>query len=287
LPYINELVGAGYAVAATDYEGLGTPGVHPYLVGLSEGRGMLDIARAAKRFSKITTTLIFGHSEGGQAALFAGEIAPSYAPDLKVTGVVAAAPAADLETILPAAGVLPGGAGYAVMGATGFQAAYPDANPASILTPIALAYVPLAKTGCAGAVLQALANNSNDVFAHSPLATPPFPTLLHENSAGNVATTAPMLLVQGSADELILQSLTDAFFAKACAIHDDVEYRRYAGIDHSGVVLAAETDVLAWLALRAAGKQTGGSGCQLGPQPGTPTTPVPPTSTPGGSSGHD
>ena len=39
---------AGYAVAETDYEGLGTPGVHPYLIGSSEGRSVLDIVRAAR-----------------------------------------------------------------------------------------------------------------------------------------------------------------------------------------------------------------------------------------------
>ena len=40
---------AGYAVVRTDYEGLGTPGVHPYLIGRSEGRGVLDIVRAARQ----------------------------------------------------------------------------------------------------------------------------------------------------------------------------------------------------------------------------------------------
>src|SRR5690349_15246867 len=48
LPFVKQLVDAGYVVAATDYEGLGTPGVHPYLVGESEGRSVLDAARAAR-----------------------------------------------------------------------------------------------------------------------------------------------------------------------------------------------------------------------------------------------
>ena len=91
---------AGYVVAATDYEGLGTPGVHPYLVGESEGRGVLDAARAAKALAATDAgdqVLVFGHSQGGQAALFAGELAASYAPELTVLGVAAAAPAADVE----------------------------------------------------------------------------------------------------------------------------------------------------------------------------------------------
>src|SRR6478735_8949332 len=77
-PELNAWVNAGYAVVRTDYQGLGTPGPHPYLIGKSEGRSVLDIVRAArdvfpgigKRF------LIAGHSQGGQSALFAaGEAA--------------------------------------------------------------------------------------------------------------------------------------------------------------------------------------------------------------------
>ena len=70
--------GAGYVVAATDYEGLGTEGVHPYLVGQSEGRGVLDAARAARDLRAAGAgkqVLVLGHSQGGQAALFAGELA--------------------------------------------------------------------------------------------------------------------------------------------------------------------------------------------------------------------
>jgi hypothetical protein len=38
----------GYVVAATDYPGLGTPEVHPYLVGTSEAHAVLDSVRAAR-----------------------------------------------------------------------------------------------------------------------------------------------------------------------------------------------------------------------------------------------
>src|SRR3954453_18317492 len=41
-PLLERWLKAGYAVVRTDYEGLGTPGAHPYLVGTSEGRSVLD-----------------------------------------------------------------------------------------------------------------------------------------------------------------------------------------------------------------------------------------------------
>ena len=82
--------------------------MHPYLVGESEGRSVLDAARAAHGSDGATarraSVLVFGHSQGGQSALFAGELAASYAPELDVLGVAAAAPAADVEHILPLAG---------------------------------------------------------------------------------------------------------------------------------------------------------------------------------------
>ena len=256
LPYIDDLVKAGYVVAATDYEGLGTPGVHPYLVGESEGRGVLDAARAAKNLAATDAgddLLVFGHSQGGQSALFAGELAASYAPELKVLGVAAAAPAADVEQILPLAGSIRGAAGYLVMGAEGLHAAYPDADPAAVLTPAALTKANVATTQCADAVLQAYAGTTGTVLAHDPLSIPLIQNLLHENSAGNRPAGAPLLIVQGSADTTIPQALTDMWTTKACAIGDTVDYMIYPGATHTTVIAAAQSDVLQWLADRAAG----------------------------------
>ena len=39
----------GYAIAQTDYQGLGTPGLHLYLIGRAEGASVVDIALAARR----------------------------------------------------------------------------------------------------------------------------------------------------------------------------------------------------------------------------------------------
>lgn len=46
---LDRWVAAGYAVVQTDYEGLGTPGEHPYLNGVSEANTVVDIVRAARR----------------------------------------------------------------------------------------------------------------------------------------------------------------------------------------------------------------------------------------------
>lgn len=258
LPFVKQLVDAGYVVAATDYEGLGTPGVHPYLVGESEGRNVLDAARAARALTATggnDQVLVAGHSQGGQSALFAGELAKSYAPELDVLGVVAVAPAADVEHILPLAGSINGGAGYLVMGVEGFDAAYPDADAESVLTPDALAKANVASAACAGAVMEAYQGVSGPaVLATDPLTIPSLQTLLHQNSAGNRPAGAPLLIVQGSADTTIPKVLTDAFVVKACAAGDTVDERVYDGATHRTVIDAARDDVVAWLKDRVAGK---------------------------------
>ena len=102
-PEAASLLENGYAIAATDYPGLGTPGPHPYLVGDSEARAVIDSVRAARSFPGLensTRYAVWGHSQGGQAALFTGMIAKSYAPELQLVGVAAAAPATDLSALM-------------------------------------------------------------------------------------------------------------------------------------------------------------------------------------------
>jgi hypothetical protein len=103
IPHVPALVALDWVVVATDYPGLGTPGVHPYLVGESEGRAILDAVRAAAQVEKSGAGKrfgVWGHSQGGHAALFAGELAASYAPELQLSGIAAIAPATDLGQLL-------------------------------------------------------------------------------------------------------------------------------------------------------------------------------------------
>src|ERR1700754_5166988 len=97
-PLLNSWLKAGYAVVQTDYEGLGTPGEHPYLIGVSEGRGVLDIVRAARELDPGIgkRVVIAGHSQGGQAGPFEGSLARKWTPELAVRGTLAFAPVSAL-----------------------------------------------------------------------------------------------------------------------------------------------------------------------------------------------
>ncbi len=94
----------GWTVTATDYPGLGTPGPHPYIVGASEGRSVIDSVRAARNLDPTLSgkSVMSGHSQGGQAAIFASELADTYGKGLHLRGTVALAPASNIDLIAPA-----------------------------------------------------------------------------------------------------------------------------------------------------------------------------------------
>jgi pimeloyl-ACP methyl ester carboxylesterase len=110
---LNQFLKQGWAVVMTDYEGLGTPGRHPYMLGRSHAYGVLDIVRAAHALhpDKLSKKFaITGHSQGGQAALFAAAEAPQRLKaqeGLELVGVLAYAPASDMTKLFFDGAVLP------------------------------------------------------------------------------------------------------------------------------------------------------------------------------------
>ena len=106
---LNTFLDKGWAVLMTDYEGLGTEGLHPYLLGESEAHGILDIVLAARRLYPAELSkrmVIVGHSQGGQAALFGAHHAPIWTPELDLRGVAAMAPASAVHLLVAGGSVL-------------------------------------------------------------------------------------------------------------------------------------------------------------------------------------
>ncbi len=99
------LLERGYAVAVTDYEGLGTPGLHSYVNREASARAVLDLARAAgdvpgSDVDETSRTVFTGYSQGGGAVAAAAELHPQYAPDVNLVGTAAGSPPADLLATL-------------------------------------------------------------------------------------------------------------------------------------------------------------------------------------------
>lgn len=253
----------GMIVAATDYEGLGTPGLHPYLAGISEGRGTLDIVRAVKQLPGSTASddvIIWGHSQGGHAALFANQIAGEWTPELHVLGTVAGAPPSELLLIADA---LKGGnfQGYLAMVAGGLNAAYPEAKLPLLLTPEALGRMHVLDEGCTAEVFAAFNGLPYDDFAKAnPASVPVWRKVLAENDPGHVKTPDPILVIHGEADEQIPPVASKLLFDRLCGLGQVIERRTYPGQSHAGVIGPSFEPMMAWMLDRIAGKPTAG-GC--------------------------
>ncbi|MDU8498776.1 alpha/beta fold hydrolase [Pseudomonas syringae] len=89
--YLNEWLGRGYAIVATDYQGLGTPGLHPFGLSSPLAYGVLDSIRAVQKadFNLSSRVVVFGQSQGGRAAFATAVYQKAYAPELNIVGVVA------------------------------------------------------------------------------------------------------------------------------------------------------------------------------------------------------
>ncbi len=89
--YLNFWLAQGYAIVASDYQGLGVPGGHPYLATRPAAYSLLDSVRAVQsgQFPVSRKVVVIGQSQGGGAAFATAGYAPTYAPDLDVRGVVA------------------------------------------------------------------------------------------------------------------------------------------------------------------------------------------------------
>lgn len=248
----------GMVVAATDYEGLGTPGRHPYLVGESEGRGVLDIVRAARQLDEAAASdrvVIWGHSQGGQAALFADQIAPEWAPELDVVGTVAGAPPSQLPLMADAVGRGPFGF-FLAMAVAGWAAAYPDADPADVLTPLGLERLALVDEGCAASLAARWSQAPGEELVRPDAADPgagPWRELFTANDPGQRAGEGPVLIVHGADDELIPVGSSALLADQLCRLGQAVDRRVYEGATHGSVVAASQADVLEWIDARLAG----------------------------------
>jgi dienelactone hydrolase len=249
-PLVRRWLKAGYAVVRTDYEGLGTPGVHPYLVGVSEGRSVLDAVRAARalepRLSK--RYVIAGHSQGGHAALFAASLAKKWVPELQLRGTVAFAPASHLETQFRATlGISGAGGGLGAIVGLGLRAidtVQPGLGVPGLLTPRSAAVYPQTETVCYDALSATSSFGGvplNQILRSSASLDPLF-AAVGGNDPEKLSIKTPVRIEQGDADGTVFKVFTDQLVDQYKTGGAKVTYKLYPGVSHGGVVNAAAKD---------------------------------------------
>jgi acetyl esterase/lipase len=245
---------AGYAVANTDYEGLGTPGGHPYLVGVSEGRSVLDIVRAARKINPRVGKrfAIMGHSQGGHAALWAAALARKFTPELQLKGTVAYAPASHIKDQAGLLDALKDPTPLSALVATifrGNEIADPSLKILSILTDKVSGLYPSVDERC----LSDLAKpDSWGGIAPSEIVREgtdraPLLAAVDRNDPENLTIRTPLFIGQGTADGTVIPIFTDQLNNELSQKGTKVTYKKYEGVDHGGIPEAAKVAARAYL----------------------------------------
>ncbi|GAB2735409.1 lipase family protein [Amycolatopsis magusensis] len=255
--FIDAMLQRGWAVAITDYEGLGTPGLHTYVVGQSEGRTVIDAVRAATRLPAAGLeaggpVAFSGYSQGGGGAAWAGELAPEYAPELDVAAITAGGTPADLTAVSQ---YLDGsiGFGFLLLSALGLDAAYPELDLPAYLNDKGRELYETQQGACVDAVFGYAFGHIADYTTSNPLAEPDWQARLDENELGDRTPEAPIYLFHGIVDEIIPLAQAQELRSKYCAAGVDVTWGIFVG-EHVTTLVFSAGSVLGFLGERFAGK---------------------------------
>jgi pimeloyl-ACP methyl ester carboxylesterase len=260
---LRSFVRDGYVVAATDYPGLGTEGPHPYLVGASEARAVIDSVRVAAKLPGAgggRKFVVWGHSQGGHAALFTGIIAKAYAPELDLLGVAAAAPATDLVTLMNEDIDSAGGKNITAMTLWSWQRVF-NANMDKLVDRRAIPVIDQLARECIEGPFDLRARQRTEqpleqyfLTTRHPSDVEPWHTLLAQNSPGNLPTEIPVFLAQGTDDVIIRPKVTQGYAAALCGAGSKVRILSMPNIGHGAAAQASTEAVLEWTSARFAGK---------------------------------
>jgi acetyl esterase/lipase len=256
---LEEMLQRGYVVAATDYPGLGTAGPHPYLVGISEGRSVLDSVRVARQIPGAGTGRAFaawGHSQGGHAVLYAGILARTYAPELQLTGVAAAAPATDLGLLVTGNVNSSGGKNVTAAALWSWSQVY-GLPISSIVAPQAIPDVNRLVGDGIEKLFDVIERRSPSTeLEHSFLKVEsltdlePWRSLISCNSPGMLPPTVPVFLAQGMKDTLVLPEVTENYMQRLSKDGVAVQWHPMAGSGHLSAARDSADAAIAWMADR-------------------------------------
>ncbi|KAF2418346.1 lipase family protein [Microbacterium sp. B35-30] len=248
IPGLDEAIARGWVVVASDYSGQGAPGVFPYLIGRGEARSSLDAVLAAREVEGLNLsrrTAVWGHSQGGHAALWTSQIAGDYAPDIDVRGTALLAPVAEPIAL---AEELTSGDANAMLSIliswvlVPYADTYDDIDLTRYIAPGSEAIVREMTQRCPSepGVIVSVAT-ALGVSEDRPLFVGDLTAgALGRRLADNTPTGPwgqPMLIGWGDEDEVIPPHLQHEFVEQLCADGNQVRFLEYRGYDHLGILL--------------------------------------------------
>lgn len=259
-----DAVKRGYVVVAPDYAGLGSGGVHPFLVGEDTARAVLDAVRAARGIPGAAAGgryAVWGESQGGHAALWTAQLSRRYAPELGLVGAAAAAPPTELADNL-------------------------RLSPNKSVRAMFMAFIgyswsnhygaPLTTFGgkqTQGILTRLAKNNCIELSAKPRLGTilgvatvqarwkaldlgkvEPWAGLARRNSPATRGLGMPLLIAQNATDDLVAASVTRAHARALCRAGERVRWIDIAGAGHASSARDSARVTLDWIGDRFAGR---------------------------------
>jgi acetyl esterase/lipase len=257
---LGPMMQAGYVVVATDYPGLGTDGVHPYLIGESEARSVLDSVRAARDIPNTGASnrfAVWGHSQGGHAALFTGEVAERYAPDLKLVGIATAAPATYLVDLFDSLTTTEQDLlAMTVLSWTRLE----NIPVADVVEPGAMAAFEATAKDCIENVSEfEKVSKDEGPLEHQPFLkvnpakSQPWLGIMERNTPGRARAGAPVFIAQGTADTTVNPAFTKRFGEALCAQGVPVSFVELPGVTHVFAARDSASAALHWMTERFRG----------------------------------
>jgi len=246
--HLGRWLAAGYAVAATDYEGLSTPGPHPYFNGEAVADDVIDAVRALRGLGSVSTAwLAAGFSQGGHAAMHVANIATGYAPELDFRGTIAVAPAACVKDLIealtergdaPLSPIVP-------LTLAGISVTHTDFEPAEALTPIGAELVAWAATASLKEMFQAVRGIDNDQAGTTGITSrPEIAEVLDAVSAPVTYLDRPVLITASRDDEVIPHQPVERFAADLNRAGAQVAFTAHIGADHAGMLATGHPDAI-------------------------------------------
>jgi acetyl esterase/lipase len=257
---LPNMISQGYIVVATDYPGLGTDGIHPYLIGESEARSVLDSVRAARALPNTGASnrfAVWGHSQGGHAALYTGEVAARYAPELKLVGVAAAAPATYLVELFDAdESTEQDLLAMTILSWTQLE----NVPVATLVEPQAMSAFEKTARDCIESVAEfekietdESPLKSGQFLKVDPAKTVPWKSIMLRNTPGQAPAGAPVFIAQGTADTTVEPAITKRFGEALCAQGVRVSFVPLPGVTHTFAARDSANAALNWMTERFRG----------------------------------